>query len=267
MPLVQAVPGLVIPADMTTARLLVRPPPGLAIMQMDVEPAGALEVGAPTGPINGSWFSVPVAVASGASSFGRVRVSIVYGSAASRSAHNGAGQAQLTQQSVHLFTTPALPSLVNSYAQFTEAKVFFTDDTEPFGRGHSFMGWDASVNGIILQEDRAFIAGEHSRGCMEAEAAACACCLPITLPSRLPSVSVCRPVGRGGRGCWSRVCRARGVRAGCAGSGAGGDLREPNLAQHKARRSRRARLRPRRRLLRPGVAVLGAWHAQLPLHD
>ncbi|KAF9886001.1 hypothetical protein FE257_012181 [Aspergillus nanangensis] len=84
------------------------------------------------------------------SSWGRTRVDISY--------------ADGKTQSVHYFITTSAPDAIAQLGEFSTSSMWYTDETDPFGRAPSIMSYDASTEAIVLQEPRVWIAGLSDEG-------------------------------------------------------------------------------------------------------
>ena len=136
----RGVPGYTIPADVTTAQMVVAVPAGASIGSITVAPsATALKIGTPR-PLTAPWVSIPVAAGS-ASTTGRARVTISF-------ARTGFPPVNANAQ---FFVTPSVPALLATYAQFTADHVWYNDTTDAFARAYSFMGYDDSIKRVMVQ--------------------------------------------------------------------------------------------------------------------
>lgn len=140
---------MVVTSEMRTARLVLTPPPAGSLLNISHDgPVGALQLGAPSAPLPSGAVAVPVTVPPTSTFSGLVRVSAWFATA----------RGSPVELAVHYLVLPPLPSLLSRYGAFTSAKVYF-NDSDLFGRTHSFMGWDDTTQGMMLQEDRVFVAG------------------------------------------------------------------------------------------------------------
>ncbi|RHZ64939.1 uncharacterized protein CDV56_108448 [Aspergillus thermomutatus] len=84
------------------------------------------------------------------SAWGRTRLTITY--------------ADGKTQAVHYFITDTAPDTIVRLGQFSTSSMWFTDESDPFGRAPSIVTYDASVRGPVLQEARVWIAGLSDEG-------------------------------------------------------------------------------------------------------
>ena len=160
LPFARASPGTVLPADMTAAHLLVRPPSpaGGATFALDgvaVDPPFAIAVGSPA-PVNssgGGLLSLPLAPAAGAT--GRARITLRFSSPALPAAP----PLLLT---AHFLLLPPLPRQAQRLGAFASGPAWLNAaaaGSDPFGRVFAFGHWDAAAGAVTLQESRAWVAG------------------------------------------------------------------------------------------------------------
>jgi Family of unknown function (DUF5695) len=57
------------------------------------------------------------------------------------------------------FVLLPLSQHVATFGSFLAKNHWFTDTTDPFARAYSFMDYDSSLPGIIVQEYRSYVAG------------------------------------------------------------------------------------------------------------
>ena len=139
---VHGVPGYILGMDMTTAKLLIRPPPGVTLVSAHTDTPAALTVGAPVAARSGpaGWISVPVR----ATADGRPRVTLTF--------------SDKSFQVINYRTLPAFDEHIDKYGEYQADTVFFTDE-DPFGRSPSFMPWDRELNKTVLNDARTFVVG------------------------------------------------------------------------------------------------------------
>ena len=142
VPVIRGVPGFAVTADTQTAQMVVAVPSGYALGAVTVTPPGALVVDTARPLTGGPWVVLPLR-AGGAGVTGRATVTLTF---------NRAGFPPVAA-AAHYFVIPALPTLLATYAQFTADHVWYNDSTDAFSRAYSFMGYDDSIKGVMVQEE------------------------------------------------------------------------------------------------------------------
>lgn len=147
-PVVHAVPGFVIGTDMRSAALFVRPPPGSAIVAVDVAPGGVLSVA-----LGGEPHAAPPGVGAAAQRLavrglarGAARVSVRFEDGTELAVHYRVlppSTEQLDALGAHWAHTAWLP---RSYP-------------DPFGRSASVMPFDREAQRWVLEDARAYNVG------------------------------------------------------------------------------------------------------------
>ena len=150
-PVVSAVPGYVIAADMEDAALLIHPPAGQSIasvasMNDDGTSPPCFGVGAVApAPVEG-WKKVQIlGNPSPAKTHCRCRVEVTYSDG--------------TYQAASFFMLPPLHTHMSTFSTFQRTTAFYTDDTDPFGRAPAFMPWDRKKKQHVLHDSRNFVVG------------------------------------------------------------------------------------------------------------
>ncbi|KAF6787903.1 hypothetical protein CSOJ01_15129 [Colletotrichum sojae] len=140
LPLAVGIPGYVVPADLTARLYLSHSSPvksiddgGAFTITQDETAKGSPYLLTPT---EGSW--------------GRTKITITY--------EDGKTQA------VHYFVTKAAPQTVADLGNFLTTEAHYTDESDPFGRAPSIMGYDREANAIVEQDHRVWIAGLSDEG-------------------------------------------------------------------------------------------------------
>lgn len=140
-PVVVGIPGYVLPTDLTGDLWLSS---RQAIRSVDASPNGALEVTAAQGVPGWSRYRVT------GKQWGRSRLVITY--------------ADGTRQAVHYFVTKPSATVLDDLGRFIATKHWYDDPSDPFKRGPSFMTFDRERNAIVLQDQRAWMAGLSDEG-------------------------------------------------------------------------------------------------------
>ena len=155
-PVINAVPGYVVPTDLTTASLMIQPPAGISVTSAAADPPVApytaviqleKKVSAPTDADGFVSFKLS------ATGYGRVRVTI--------------GLSDGTNAVAHYFIVPPLSKQVSALGSFLADTAWLPRDfVDPFGRSASVMPWDRSACdasgtpcGHVLNDARAYDAG------------------------------------------------------------------------------------------------------------
>lgn len=140
-PVAVGIPGYVLPSDLPGHLFL---DAKAAVETLDVYPTGSLVV-TPVGDA-GKWRRYRVA----GHRWGRARLDIRY-------ADGG-------RQSVHYFVIEPAAGAVGDLGRFLFDKQWYDVPDDPFGRAPSVMSYDRERNEIVLQEQRAWIAGLSDEG-------------------------------------------------------------------------------------------------------
>ncbi|KAK3676300.1 hypothetical protein LTR78_004051 [Recurvomyces mirabilis] len=144
LPVTVGVPGYVIPQDLP-ARLFVNS--SHAINNITVEPAGALTLTS-GGTYGESWTGYDISAST--SAFGRARVTLTY--------------ADDRIQTVHYWIAHSSPTVLSELGDFLTNEQWYTNTSDPFGRGNSVITYDRSTNDYVLQDNRTWIAGVSDEG-------------------------------------------------------------------------------------------------------
>lgn len=127
-------------ADMTSAKLLVKPPNGTKLLSVATDTPSALKLGEAAPATAKGWLSIPLQ----ATGDGRPRVTLRY------SDHS--------VQVLNYRTLPAFDEHIETFGRFQADTAFFTA-SDPFRRSPSFMPWDRELNKTVLNDKRTFIVG------------------------------------------------------------------------------------------------------------
>lgn len=138
-PLAIGIPGYVVPSDSWTRLYLNH---SAAVKSVDA--GGAFTVSAP------STSGGPYKLTPSASAWGRARVTVSYEDS--------------KIQTVHYYVTKAAPSTLANLGKFFTTSAYYTNATDPFGRGPSIMTYDRETNKIVDQDPRVWIAGISDEG-------------------------------------------------------------------------------------------------------
>ncbi|WQF85749.1 hypothetical protein CDEST_10763 [Colletotrichum destructivum] len=140
IPLAVGIPGYVVPTDLTARLYLTHSTPvksidghGSFTVVQDTTAKGTPYLLTPT---TGTW--------------GRAKISVTYED----------GKTQV----VHYFVTKPAPETVSDLGHFLTTAAHYTDETDPFGRAPSIMGYDREANAIVEQDERVWIAGLSDEG-------------------------------------------------------------------------------------------------------
>ncbi|KAK4561857.1 hypothetical protein LTR86_004537 [Recurvomyces mirabilis] len=144
LPVTVGIPGYVIPQDLP-AKLFVNS--SHAINNITIEPAGALTL-TPCGTYEGSWTGYDISAST--SAFGRARVTLLY--------------ADDTIQTVHYWIAHSSPTALSELGNFLTTEQWYSNTSDPFGRGNSVITYDRSTNDYVLQDNRTWIAGVSDEG-------------------------------------------------------------------------------------------------------
>lgn len=141
-PVAVGIPGYVLPQDID-ARLFLNYP--RAVSSMTVEPTGAIEIRKDASTEHG-WKSYTLR----GRDWGRSRLTIKY--------------ADGLVQTIGYFTIKPESQVVADLGHFLTTKQWFVDSNDPFHRSPSLMTYDRSVNQIVSQDSRVWIAGLSDEG-------------------------------------------------------------------------------------------------------
>ena len=123
----QAVPSYSIATDMQSALLHVLPPRGQTLKSTAVEPAGALTLGKPGAPFSNGFYALPVH----GKLAGRARVTLTY--------------SDETQHVASYYVLPPLNEHVQKYGTFLAETAWYSNVSDPFGRGHCVLAWNRQL--------------------------------------------------------------------------------------------------------------------------
>jgi hypothetical protein len=140
-PVAVGIPGYVLPTDLPGDLFLKSQSP---VESFDVHPPGSLDVEKAGGV--GGWQRFRVA----GRAWGRSRLDLRY--------EDG------TRQAVHYFVIKPAAEAVADLGRFLFDEQWFDDAGDPFGRAPSVMSYDREKDAVILQEQRAWIAGLSDEG-------------------------------------------------------------------------------------------------------
>ena len=141
-PVAVGVPGYVLPMDIE-GRLFVKYQK--SIKSIEVGGEGSITVRGQE-PIGAGWQSVVLQ----GKSWGRTRLTVRY--------------ADGSVQTIHCFVTKPEAEVVADLGRFLTTKQWFTDSSDPFHRTPSVMTYDRELNQIVMQDNRAWIAGLSDEG-------------------------------------------------------------------------------------------------------
>ncbi|KAF7899294.1 uncharacterized protein EAF01_008507 [Botrytis porri] len=133
-PVAIGIPGYIIPQDLTAQLFLQHNSP---VSSITSTPAGAFTF---TTTATNKYNLTP-----SSSAFGRVRVTIIYSDG--------------LVQTVNYAITLSAPSAISTLGTFLTTKQWFSNTSDPFGRGPSVISYDRSVDAQVLQDPRVWIAG------------------------------------------------------------------------------------------------------------
>ncbi|KAI9838955.1 MAG: hypothetical protein M1819_004163 [Sarea resinae] len=134
-PLAIGIPGYIIPRNMDATLILNSTS---NVSSISAQPVGAL--GIQKASSQRIYTLVPAADA-----WGRVRVTIIYADGA--------------LQTVHYFITKPGPDTLGDLGHFLTTSQWYNDSSDPFSRAPSVISYDRSVNKLVLQDPRVWIAG------------------------------------------------------------------------------------------------------------
>uniref|UniRef100_A0A8H7NIQ1 Alpha-L-rhamnosidase six-hairpin glycosidase domain-containing protein n=1 Tax=Bionectria ochroleuca TaxID=29856 RepID=A0A8H7NIQ1_BIOOC len=139
MPTAVAVPGYILPRDII-GRLNLQY--SSKVSSIGVEPAGALVV---TGQDENNFSVKPTD-----SAWGRVLVTVTY--------------EDQKVQTIHYYVTKSASEAISDLGRFVTSEQWFDDESDPFGRGPSPMGYDHDTKTIVTQDQRVWVAGLSDEG-------------------------------------------------------------------------------------------------------
>ena len=139
-PVAAGIPGYVVPADQITKLFLFY---SSRVSSISVTPSGALSWTTNSDAKTAGWVGYTLTPSS--SAWGRARLSITY--------------ADGTLQTVHYYITKGATQAISDLGNFLTTSQWFTSSTDPFHRSPSVISYDRSVNAVIRDEPRAWIAG------------------------------------------------------------------------------------------------------------
>ncbi|KAF9871467.1 hypothetical protein CkaCkLH20_11114 [Colletotrichum karsti] len=134
-----SIPGYIIPRD-TQATLQLQTT--LNVVSISAQPSDALSI---TQKEDKTYIVQPSSTA-----WGRVRLAVVYDNN--------------TTQTIHYYVTKPASEAVRDLGAFLTTKHWFEDDSDPFGRSPSIMGYDGEIGAIVEQEKRLAPAGLSDEG-------------------------------------------------------------------------------------------------------
>ncbi|MGS1018329.1 DUF5695 domain-containing protein [Allosphingosinicella humi] len=140
-PVAVGIPGYVVPTDLAADLFLKAP---RAVKKIEAFPTGALDVR--KAGLKGDWTHYRVQ----GRKWGRARLAIHY--------------ADGEVQTVHYFVTKPSTEAVADMGRFLTTQQWYDDPRDPFQRGPSIMGYDRDKNEIVLQDQRAWMAGLSDEG-------------------------------------------------------------------------------------------------------
>lgn len=138
-PTATSVPGYVLPRDVPGQLFLQST---AKVASVSVYPEGALRLE--------DQGNKTYTVHSSGSAWGRVRLNIEYD--------------DKKTQTIHYYITKPATDAVSDLGRFLTTEQWFDNESDPFGRGPSIMGYDNEVSSIIEQEQRTWIAGLSDEG-------------------------------------------------------------------------------------------------------
>jgi len=141
-PVAIGIPGYVLPTDIE-GRLFLRY--AKSVKQLDIDPAGAIEI-AENAPTANGWKSYTLR----GRAWGRARLAVTY--------EDGLVQA------IHYYVIKPEAEAVDDLGRFLTTKQWFVDPADPFKRSPSVMTYDREENRIVTQDSRVWIAGLGDEG-------------------------------------------------------------------------------------------------------
>jgi hypothetical protein len=140
-PVAVGVPGYVLPMDLR-ADLFLNAPDGVRAVRS--EPAGAIEIA--QAPSVSGWRRYSLR----GRTWGRARLRIDH--------------ADGSVQTVHYFVIKPAAEAIADMGRFLTTRQWYDDPADPFRRGPSIMSYDNDAGAIVLQDQRAWIAGLSDEG-------------------------------------------------------------------------------------------------------
>ncbi|KAF2139196.1 uncharacterized protein K452DRAFT_276271 [Aplosporella prunicola CBS 121167] len=142
-PVAVGIPGYVLPTDVVGKLFLHT---NWTVSSLTTTPADAFEISEPRSLDGAAEYSLTPSK----SAWGRVRLDIKY--------ENG------KTQTVHYRITKPAPEVIKDLGNFLTTKQLFEDESDPFGRAHSIITYDRSVDEIVTQDARVWMAGISDEG-------------------------------------------------------------------------------------------------------
>lgn len=140
-PVAVGIPGYVLPTDLAGDLWLSS---RQSIRSIAAQPTGALEIAAAEGVQGWARYRVT------GKQWGRSRLTVTY--------------ADGTRQAVHYFVTKPSATVLDDLGRFISTKHWYDDPADPFKRGPSFITFDRERNAVVLQDQRAWMAGLSDEG-------------------------------------------------------------------------------------------------------
>ncbi|TQN65499.1 hypothetical protein CSHISOI_09920 [Colletotrichum shisoi] len=131
IPLAVGIPGYVVPTDLTARLYLTHS----AAAVKSINGHGSFAVVRDTAAKGTPYLLTPAA-----GTWGRAKITVTYED----------GKTQV----VHYFVTKPAPETVSDLGHFLTTAAHYTDETDPFGRAPSIMGYDREANAIVEQDER-----------------------------------------------------------------------------------------------------------------
>jgi len=141
-PVAVGIPGYVLPTDIDGKLFLQY---GGVVSSMKVEPQGALAITKAQSQPSG-WAAYNIE----GKQWGRSRLTIIY--------------ADGLTETIQYFVTKPEAEAVADMGRFLTTRQWFTDSNDQFGRAPSVMTYDREANQIVMQDNRAWIAGLGDEG-------------------------------------------------------------------------------------------------------
>ena len=133
------VPGFIIPNDME-AKLFLNY--AASVSSITFDPTDAFTIASiSSSSTDGALYTFQPSLLA----WGRVRASIQYSDG--------------SFQTVHYYITKSAPEAIENLGNFLTTSQLFTDTSDPFGRAPSIISYDRSVNQMVFQDERVWIAG------------------------------------------------------------------------------------------------------------
>ncbi|CAG8978790.1 hypothetical protein HYALB_00011055 [Hymenoscyphus albidus] len=138
-PLAVGTPGYIIPQDLQATLKLYY---NSSVSSISAVPTGAFTFKSTT--------SNQYTLTPSSSAWGRLRVMVNYTDGKS--------------QSIHYYVTKSAPKTISDLGNFLTTSQYFNDTSDPFGRTPSIISYDRSVNKMVTQDPRVWIAGLSDEG-------------------------------------------------------------------------------------------------------